>query len=123
MATIRLSSLLDNTYLGYTGSAGPLNLPVNSQTTSYTLQSSDVGKFINITTGGVTIPTAVFSEGDVITIYNNSASTQTVTQGASTTVYLAGTSSTGNRSLAQRGICSIICVGSNTFAVSGAGVF
>lgn len=143
---INLSNLLDNTYVGFTGSSGafasvgftgsigftgsngftgsqgPSNIPINSQTSSYNLQASDTGKFVSITTGGVTVPTAIFSVGDVITIYNDSASSQTITQGASTTLYLAGTSSTGNRTISQRGLCTIICVASNTFAISGAGV-
>jgi phage-related tail fiber protein len=94
----------------------------NSQTAAYTLVIADNGKHISITTGGVTVPSAVFSAGDVISIFNNSASNQTVTQGASVTMYLAGTATTGNRTLAQRGICTVLCVASNTFVISGAGL-
>jgi hypothetical protein len=64
----------------------------------------------------------VFSAGQAITIYNNSGSSQTITQGASVTMYLAGTSTTGNRTLAQRGVCTVLCVASNTFVISGAGL-
>ena len=94
----------------------------NSRTAAYTLVIADNGKHISITTGGVTVPSAVFNAGDVISIFNNSASNQTVTQGASVTMYLAGTATTGNRTLAQRGICTILCVASNTFVISGAGL-
>ena len=83
---------------------------------------SDAGKYINISTGGVTVPSAVFASGDVISIYNNSASNQTITQGSGVTMYLAGTSTTGNRIIAQRGIATILCVGSNTFTVIGGGL-
>lgn len=107
---------------GFVGSAGPTTIPQTAQTTSYTLQASDVGKHISITTGGVTIPTAVFAIGDAISIYNDSASNQTITQGASTTVYLGGTATTGNRTLAQRGICTVLCVGTNIFVIAGAGL-
>jgi hypothetical protein len=86
------------------------------------LVAADAGKHISITTGGVTIASAVFSTGDMVTIFNNSAASQTITQGASTTVYLAGTASTGNRTLAQRGLCTIICVAANTFAIAGSGL-
>ena len=108
--------------IGFTGSSGPTNIPENSQTSAYTLQSSDIGKYINITTGGITVPSGVFSTGDIVTIFNNSGSTQTLTQGTSTTLRLAGTTSTGNRTISQYGLVSVICVGSETFAVSGAGI-
>ena len=109
---------------GATGATGLTltNIPPNPQTASYTLQLSDAGKYINISTGGVTVPSAVFASGDVISIYNNSASNQTITQGSGVTMYLAGTSTTGNRIIAQRGIATILCVGSNTFTVIGGGL-
>jgi hypothetical protein len=100
------------------------SIPVNTQTNTYTLIASDSGKFISITTGGLTVPTGIFSTGQAITIYNNSTSSQTITQGTSVTMYYVGTSSTGNRSLAQRGFCTIFCVdgGNNTFVISGGGL-
>ena len=82
----------------------------------------NVGKHVNITTGGVTVPSGVFSIGDAVTIYNDSASDQTVTQGSSVTLRSAGTANTGNRTLAQRGICTVLCVGSNEFVITGAGL-
>ncbi len=84
--------------------------------------SGDVGKHISITTGGVTVPNSVFNVGDAVSIYNNSGSNQTITQGASTTLRSAGTANTGNRTLAQYGVCTILCVGSNIFVISGAGL-
>jgi hypothetical protein len=94
----------------------------NAQTGAYVLVAADAGKHISITTGGVTVNTSIFSAGDAISIYNNSASNQTITQGGSVTMYLGGTATTGNRTLAQRGICTILCVASNTFVISGAGL-
>jgi hypothetical protein len=107
---------------GTTGAQGPTNVPQNSKTSSYTLVIGDVGKHISITTGGVTVPSGVFSAGDTISIYNNSASSQTITEGASVTLRSAGTANTGNRTLAQYGLCTILCVASNTFVISGAGL-
>ena len=83
---------------------------------------ADSGKYISITTGGVTVPNAVFSAGDIISIYNNSGSNQTITQGTSVTMYLAGTATTGNRTLAQRGICSALCIDTSTFVIFGTGL-
>ena len=97
-------------------------IPNNDKSGSYTLTASDIGELINITTGGVTVPASIFSAGNSITIYNNSASNQTITQGAGVTLRLAGTSTTGNRTLALRGIATIMCVGSNDFVISGAGL-
>lgn len=97
-------------------------LPVNSQTSAYVLVIGDAGKTISITTGGVTVNTGIFSAGDNITIYNNSGSSQTITQGTSVTLRLAGTATTGNRTLAQYGVCTLLCVASGTFVISGAGL-
>lgn len=97
-------------------------IPQNAQTTAYILVAADAGKHISITTGGVTVPTAVFSVGDAITIFNNSGSSQTITQGLSTTLRQAGTANTGNRTLAQYGVATILCVAANTFIISGAGL-
>jgi hypothetical protein len=98
------------------------DIPLNSQTSAYVLVLSDLGKVISITTGGVTVPSAVFSPGDAVSIYNDSASNQTITQGGSVTMYLAGTATTGNRTLAQRGIATVLCVATNTFVISGSGL-
>jgi hypothetical protein len=106
-------------------SIGYLNIPQNSQTSAYVAAIGDVGKHISITTGGVTVNASVFSAGDVFTIYNNSGSNQTITAGASVTFRLAGTATTGNRTLAQYGVATLLCVtggATPTFVVSGGGV-
>ena len=103
-------------------SLGPVRqLPINSQTSAYVLVATDAGKTISITTGGVTVNTGIFSAGDNITIYNNSGSSQTITQGTAT-LRQAGTANTGNRTLAQYGVCTLLCVASGTFVISGSGL-
>ena len=97
-------------------------VPANAQTTAYVLVATDAGKFIDITTGGVTVPSGIFTAGQTITVYNDSASSQTITQGSGVTMYLVGTATTGNRTLAQRGLATVFCVAANTFIVSGGGV-
>lgn len=99
-----------------------LSVPQNARTSSYTLQTSDKGKHVSITTGGVTVPPSVFSAGDVVSIYNNSASSQTITQGSGVTLRLVGTATTGNRTLAQRGLATVLCVASNEFVLTGGGI-
>lgn len=97
-------------------------IPANSKTAAYTLLASDAGKHISITTGGVTVDASVFAVGDVVSIYNNSGSNQTITQGAGVTLRNAGTSDTGNRTLAQYGIATLLCVASDEFIIAGVGL-
>jgi len=97
-------------------------VPANSKTAAYTLVVGDAGKHISITTGGVTIPSGVFSVGDAISIYNDSGSNQTITQGGSVTLRKAGTADTGNRTLAEYGLATVLCVASDTFVISGGGL-
>ena len=92
-----------------------------AKTSSYTLTASDIGTLVT-TDSAVTVDQDIFTAGDAITIYNNSASNITITQGTNVTFYLAGTATTGSRTLAQRGVCTVLCVASNTFAVSGGGL-
>jgi hypothetical protein len=98
------------------------SVPVNTQTGAYVAVSTDAGKYINITTGGVTINASTgFTSGQSVSIYNNSGSSQTITA-TGITLYQAGTANTGNRTLAQRGLCTVLCVASNTYVITGAGV-
>jgi hypothetical protein len=94
----------------------------NSQTSAYVLVATDNGKYISITTGGVTVPASIFTAGQNIVIYNQSSSVQTITQGASVTMTLAGSTTTGNRSLAANGVATVLCTGSNTFVITGQGL-
>lgn len=104
---------------GAANELGWKDIPQNAQTGAYVLVLADRGKSITITTGGVTIPSGIFSAGNVVTITNNSGSSQTITQGASTTVHQAGTTNTGNRTLLPWGIATMECIASNVFILSG----
>jgi hypothetical protein len=97
---------------------------INSQTSGYTLVASDAGKTISITTGGVTVPNSILSAGNIITIYNNSSSSQTITQGTGVTLQWAGqaSSTTGNRTLGLYGICSILFITSSLAVITGSGL-
>lgn len=98
-------------------------LPFNTQTTSYTLLSSDAGKIVNTTGSDVIVPASVFSAGQTISIFNASgSSTMTVTSGSGVTVYKAGTTSTGTRTLDTRAFVTLVCLTSTTFVIAGAGL-
>jgi len=94
-------------------------IPANSQGSAYTLVLSDAGKVVINSSGGVTVPSGVFSAGDVISIYNNSASDIALNQGGGVTMYKAGSATTGNQLIAQRGIGVVLCVASNEFVCNG----
>jgi len=90
-----------------------------------TLVSNNVGEHIFISTGGVTIDpssTLGWPIGGQVEIINNSGSSQTITQGGGVTLRLAGTATTGNRTLAQRGRARLIKVGTDEWICDGTGV-
>ncbi len=93
----------------------------NSKSGAYTLSVDDVGELIN-TSSGVTVPSGTLSAGDAITIFNSSTSDITITEGSSVTMYLAGSSTTGDRTLAQKGVATVLCVGTDTFTILGGGL-
>ena len=121
------AKLADNITISTTSTisdaAGNLrDVPQNAQTGAYVLVAGDAGKHISITTGGVTVNASVFSVGDAVSIYNNSSSNQTVTQGTSVTLRLAGDGAAGNKTLAGYGLCTVLCVASNQFVIAGSGI-
>lgn len=73
------------------------------------------------TAAGVTINTAG-AAGETYSIYNDSAASITLTQGAGVTLRLAGTATTGNRTLPARGFCTIWFNSTTEAIVMGAGV-
>jgi hypothetical protein len=116
--TITATGTIAADTIGYRG------LPQNSKTAAYTLALSDAGKHISITTGGVVIPansSVVFPIGTTIVVYNDSASNQNISI-TTDTLRLAGTATTGTRTLAQRGLATCVKVASTTWVISGAGV-
>ena len=105
---------------GASGATGPIqtNIPPSVNTT---VVSTDTGKYLNVSSG-VTIDSSTgFADGDVFSIYNSSASSITITA-TSITLRLAATASTGNRTLDQKGLATVLCVGTNDYVISGAGV-
>ncbi len=102
-------------------SVGYRNLPpVGTKTGSYTLAVADVGKYVQVSTGGsITIPDATFSEGDAISIFNNTTGNITITC-TITTAYIAGTDSDkATMTLATRGIATILFISGTVCVVSG----
>jgi len=89
--------------------------------TSGTLVVGDRGALV-AATGGITVPNSVFAANDVVTIANNSSSSITITQGSGVTMYLVGTATTGNRTLAQRGVATVVFISASVAIISGGGL-
>jgi hypothetical protein len=97
------------------------DIPISSVFTGYALANTDTGETISTNTT-IYVPNSVFNAGNTISVYNNSSASITITQNSSVTMYLGGTSTTGNRTLAQRGLATIYCVAANTFVIGGLGL-
>ena len=100
---------------------GFLNVPpVGTKTGSYTLATADVGKYVQVGSGGsITIPDATFAEGDAISIFNNTSGNITITC-TITTAYIAGTDSDkASVTLATRGVATILFISSTVCVISG----
>lgn len=121
--TVTMTLPTDTSTLGY------LNAPINSQSAAYTLVLSDAGKVIlhpstDANARTFTIPangSVAYPDGTVITFVNMTS--QVVTIAITTdTLYLAGTGTTGSRSLAQYGMASAVKLTSTTWLISGSGL-
>lgn len=118
ITSLSSTTTVNSEVIGYRG------VPANAKTGAYQITADDNGKSIDITTGGVTIPSnaaLALPVGFIFTIYNNSSSNQTIAI-TTDTMYLAGTATTGSRTLAQRGVFGARKVASTTWVCWGAGV-
>ena len=112
-----------------TDAVGFRNVPINSQSAAYTTVLTDSGKAIlhpstdaNARTFTIDSNANVaYALGTVLTFINMTSQVVTIAI-TSDTLYLAGTGTTGSRSLAQYGMASAIKMTSTTWIVSGNGV-
>lgn len=98
------------------------SIPQIVKTAGYTISAADNGKHIAITDGSITIPPDVFTAGQAVTIFNNATTSRPINKGIGVTVYNAGDGTDGSRALGARGLATVLCVASNTFAITGAGL-
>ena len=94
--------------------------PVGTKTSSYTLTTSDIGQYVQVGTGGsITIPDATFSEGDIVSIFNNTTSDVTITCSI-TTAYIAGTDAdVATATLLTRGVVTILFISGTECVLAG----
>ena len=97
-------------------------VPRLDKTASHTLTLSDHGKFIR-TDSNITVPVGVFTESDAgksISIYNNDpSSTISITRASGAVMYWVQTGANEDRTLNSRGLATLLCVGNNTFVITG----
>jgi hypothetical protein len=109
-------------------SVGYKEVPQRITTTTYSLAISDAGKHVyNTNTTGtyaITVPNntvVALPIGSAISIING-GNTITVAAGTNVTLRLAGSTSTGTRTLANNAVATVVKVATNTWYISGAGV-
>jgi len=89
---------------------GYLNAPpVGTKTAPYTLTTDDVGKYVQVGSGGnITVQNSTFSEGDLISIYNNTTGNVSIVLNT-TSAYIAGTNTVvGTANIASRGVATVL---------------
>lgn len=109
--------------------AGFRTIPQNAQSADYTCVAADSGKHIlhpaaDTNARTYTIPanaSVAFPVGTVITFVNETAEVVSVAI-TSDTLALAGTTTTGTRSLAQNGVATALKVTSTKWIISGTGL-
>lgn len=109
--------------------AGFRGVPQNSQSANYTCVAGDAGKHILHPSGGgsgdtFTIPangSVAYEIGTTLTFVNRATDAVSIAI-TSDTMYLAGTGTTGTRTLAENGVATAIKVESTVWIISGSGL-
>jgi hypothetical protein len=123
------SGTLSSCTVDGTDAVGFRNIPINSQSTAYTAVLADSGKCIfhpstDANARTFTIPansSVAYPIGTAISFVNMTS--QVISIAITTdTMYLAGTGTTGTRSLAQYGTATALKMTSTTWIISGAGL-
>lgn len=112
VTSVAATATIDGDVIGFRG--------IPRSGTSVNADPLDVGRCIAVT-ANITIPNSTFAAGNAVSIYNDSASAITIIAGVST-LRLAGTTTTGNRTLAPRGMATVWFNSATEAIISGAGV-
>jgi hypothetical protein len=123
------SGTLSSCTVDGTNAVGFRNIPINSQSAAYTAVLADSGKCIfhpstDANARTFTIPansSVTYPIGTAISFVNMTSQVVSIAI-TSDTMYLAGTGTTGTRSLAQYGTATALKMTSTTWIISGAGL-
>lgn len=108
--TATLPDLASNFSLGF------LNVPVSSTTT--TLVAADVGKVVSLS-AGITVPASIFSAGDIISLYNNTTGSLTITCSAVTAKIAGSNTTVTSATLATRGVANVLFIDATNIVITG----
>ena len=94
----------------------------STQTSAYTLVAADSGKYVIMqgSGGNITVPNSVFSAGDMVTLINHNTSPITIIKG--TNMFYTADGSNANRTLAGKGMATLLFTDSATCYISGGGL-
>ena len=123
------SGTLSNCTVDGSDAVGFRNIPVNSQSTAYTLVSDDAGKIIlhpstDANARTFTIPansSVAYAVGTAITFVNMTAEVVTIAI-TTDTMNLSDAGTTGSRTLAQYGSATAVKIESTNWLISGSGL-
>ena len=107
---------------------GYRDIPQVTFAANATLALSDAGKHYYSTSSSaltLTVPnnsSAGFAVGSAINLINQGTGTITIAQGSGVTMYLAGNSTSGNRTVASYGVATIQKVATDTWFIVGVGI-
>jgi len=96
-------------------------VPKTDKSSSYTLVSADTGTVI-YTSAGVTVPYNTVAAGTIITVINTSGSDITITQASSMVLNNSADATTGNRTLAGKGMATLYFPNTQNCYISGSGL-
>jgi hypothetical protein len=126
-STIRTSAFpADGTTASATASAGYMGMPQTTTSVSRSFAAADAGKHIYVTSSGTTqtIPangTVAFPIGTTIAVVNGSGVSTSIAI-TTDTLRLANSASTGTRTLASNGMCTLVKINSTEWIASGNGL-
>ena len=96
------------------------DIPLRSVTGSQaTLVVADAGKVVSTNTTGWTVPGSTFSEGDTVTLLNNSSGGLTITCSAVTTYLTSDGTTVTSKTLGARGLATLYFVSSSVAYLQG----
>ena len=121
LANAIIDVIYDGTQFLLLSTGGYYNIPpVGAKTTSYTLAKADVAKYVEIGSGGsIVVPDAVFANGDVVGIFNNTSSTATITCSITTAYSSASGSTVASMTLSPRGLCVVVFISGTVCVLTG----
>jgi len=120
---------LANSPAGVGAAIGYRDIPQVAFSANATAAISDAGKHFYSTTAGnlsLLIPTntnVAFPTGATLTVVVNAAGNVLVNADTGVSLYMAGSSTTGNRVVGAYGLASVMKVATDTWVISGTGVY